>query len=154
MGFRLVCNDLSQVERETGTRTESAESSRPQQPSSRHWRPLCSELHWPLSSCPPGPGRISEFGLCQGTARPPWNPTGAKRQEDQPWGFPAPSQLPKCSALLMKGPPLPLFSALRSNLSSPLITNSKHVQPRPGHQRTKACALPAECSTSLLGGFL
>lgn len=68
-------------------------------------------------------------------------------------GCPAPSQLPKCSAPLMKGPPLPLFSALRSNLSSPLITNSKHIESGPGHQRTKACALPAECALHSWGDF-
>ena len=54
---------------------------------------------------------------------------------------------------LMKGPPLPLFSALHSNLSSPLITNSKHIESRLGHQRTKACALPAECALHSWGDF-
>lgn len=93
---------------------------------------------------PQGPSWMSEFGLCQQPASPAGSTTLAKRQEGQLWGFAAPSQLSKCSALLMKGPPLPLFSALLSNLSSPLITNSKHIQPRPGHQCTKACALPAE----------
>lgn len=51
---------------------------------------------------------------------------------------------------------VPSFSlkASRSNLSFPLITNSKHIPQRPGHPCTKACALAAECSSSLLGGFL
>lgn len=100
---------------------------------------------WLATPAPaPGPSWISEPRLRQGAARPAWSTAVAKRQEDWSWGFTAPHQLPKCSAPFMKGPPLPLLSALSSNLSSPLITNSKHVQRRPGHHRTKARALPAE----------
>lgn len=128
-------------------------------PSSPGGRPVINTTH-PPSSCP-APTPIPQ-GLAGpqnlGSARvQPGLPAAlplAKGKRARLRGFPAPSQLPKCSALLMKGPPLPLFSALCSNLSSPLITNSKHIQSRPGHQRTKACALPAECDTSLLGGFL
>lgn len=121
--------------------------------SSRHWRSFCSEHHSPPLLLPPGPGQIAEFGLCQGIARHACPSAMAKRQEGQSWGFPAPSQLPKCSALLMKRP---LFLSLQpcALIYRPFDNQLQTRSARPSHQLTKACALWAECSTSLLGGFL
>lgn len=105
------------------------------------------------SSCPQGLVRWQSLGSARGISRHACPSAIVKRQEGQSWGFPAPSQLSKCSALLMKRP---LFLSLRpcTLIYRPFDNQLQTRSARPSHQRTKACALWAECSTSLLGGFL